>query len=151
MHVHTCQPLYNFFLDIGDNFSGFSRVFRDWWLSYGATSTSLRHLYKHDILRTCSACNACYCVATPSYLRRCRLEGVCVASRDDKINSTSIRIIIVYIYTRIHALRFRFCPVPGPCAGRKTKKKHLDVCAQGFWARVHQKLCLHPRTIDIRA
>ena len=38
---HTCQPLLKIFLDIGDNFPGFSRA--------------LPTLYKYDILRTCSA------------------------------------------------------------------------------------------------
>ena len=27
--IYTCQPLFKIFLDIGDNFPGFSRVFRD--------------------------------------------------------------------------------------------------------------------------
>ena len=52
---------------------------------------------------------------------------------------------LVYVYTCIHVLRVRFCPVPGPCVGRKTRKTP-GMCVHK--ASAHQKLRYHAHTIN---
>ena len=117
---HTCQPLKFISWTLGfQEFSGIGGA-----LSYGATSTRLRHLYKHDIVHMyihVVQCSLSRCHTAASRSRRC--EGV--ATRDCKINSTSTRI---YTHTRTILLCVRFCPVPGPCVGRKTTKTPGCVC-----------------------
>ena len=101
-------------------------------LSYGATSTRLRHLYKHDIVHMYIHVVQCSLSRCHTVSRRC--EGV--TTRDCKINSTS-----TCIYTRIHVL---YCYVLdsalylGPAWDVKLQKR-LDVCAHGFWARARDK------------